>query len=145
MSGKLNMSSKIVGKHAIFSYQIRSCRLPPHPKNPNFQLFPKSKSELTDYPPPPSQKSKFPTFFPKSKSEVADYPPSHPKNPNFQLFFLSPNPKLQITPPSQKSKFPTFFPKSKSEVADYPPSLGILYGFSICVTSSIFKYYSLFH
>ena len=24
-------------------------------------------------------------------------------------------------------------------------SLGILYGFSLCVTSSIFKYYSLFH
>ena len=43
--------------------------------------------------------SKFPNFFPKSKSEVADYPP-HPKNPNFQIFFLSPNPKLQITPPT---------------------------------------------
>ena len=45
-------------------------------------------------------------FFPKSKSEVADYPPQ--ENPNFQLFPLSPNPKLQITPPQENPNFKLF-------------------------------------
>ena len=93
---------------------------------------------FTEYPPP--REIQISNFFPKSKSEVADYPPSGKSK--FPTFSLSPNPKLQNTPPweiqisnffpksksevadyppSGKSKFPTFSPKSKSEVADYPP------------------------
>ena len=37
---------------------------------------------FTEYPPPEIQIS---NFFPKSKSEVTEYPPT-PQNPNFQLF-----------------------------------------------------------
>ena len=74
----------------------------PPSKNPNFQFFPPSPNPKLQIP-PQSQKSKFPIFFPKSKSEVAEYPPH---NPNFQLFPKSksevaeypPNPNFQLFP-----------------------------------------------
>ena len=77
---------------------------------------------FTEYPPPGIQTS---NFFPKSKTEVAEYPPLEStfsltnlklQNP---IFSLSPNPKLQNTPPRIQTS--NFFPKSKTEVAEYPP------------------------
>ena len=85
------------------------------PPQPVTGLFFSFSITFTEYPPPTS---KFPNFFPKSKSEVADYPP--PGISKFPTFSLSPNPRLQITPP-WKIQISNFFPKSKSEVADYPP------------------------
>ena len=87
------VESRILILFWCFSFSITFTEYPPPTsKFPNF--FPKSKSEVADY--PPLWKIKNSNFFPKSKSEVADYPP----------------PKIQIS---------NFFPKSKSEVADYPP------------------------
>ena len=55
--------------------------------------------------PPPPWKIQISNFFPKSKSEVADYPP--PGKSKFPTFSLSPNPKLQITqpPPPENPNF----------------------------------------
>ena len=61
------------------------------------KFFPKSKFEVADYP-PPLWKIQISKFFPKSKFEVADYPPPSGKS-KFPNFSLSPNSKLQITPP----------------------------------------------
>ena len=72
-------------------------QIPLPPRNPNFQLFPKSKSEVADYPPEIQTSN----FSPKSKSEVADYPP--PPKSKLPTFSLSPNPKLQITPPRNRN------------------------------------------
>ena len=77
---------------------------------------------FTEYPPP----IQISNFFPKSKSEVAEYPPPKSKLPTFSL---SPNPKLQNTPPEIQTS--NFFPKSKSEVAEYPPPKSKLPTFSL--------------
>ena len=76
------VESRILILFWFFSFFITFTEYPPPGKSkfPTFSLSPNPKLQIT--PPPEIQ---IYNFFPKSKSEVADYPPLL-ENPNFQLF-----------------------------------------------------------
>ena len=92
------VESRIMILFCFFSFSITFTEYPPPP---TFSLRPNPKLQNT---PPGIQTS---NFFPKSKTEVAEYPPP-PLESKLPTFSLSPNLKLQNTPPPRNPNFQLF-------------------------------------